>query len=313
MNPPQCLLCRVFLRLSDLFQTDDYLYLRCIYGGIFYFYMKQLIIEMNFNLRTLSVLFTLSFTWHYSTAQILKVDKGSISADSSRYFLGSLDFNFNLNNRSTTKEREITFRGLTAAGDLAYISKQHAYILINNINYFSSTGGPFISTGYAHFRWNLLRKTKISYEIFSQIQYDEGRNMPLRLLQGGGLRYQLKEKGKVTLYIGTGAMHEKERWNSLTVENTSIIKEIWKTSNYINAKTKVNEHVDFDGILYYQAGFDARDELFRNRISGDLSLSMSLNDRLYFTTNFTGQFEDKPIIPINRLVYALTNGLRLSF
>lgn len=250
---------------------------------------------------------------HVAKSQILKVDKGSLDADSSGYFIGSIDANFNLNNRSTTAEQEVIFKGLNANSDLVYISKKHAYILINNINYFTSTGGPLISTGYVHFRVNFLRKKKLSYELFTQVQYDDGRNMPFRYLNGGGIKFNFLETENTSLFIGIGIMNEEEHWKSLVDDSNIIEKNLWKTSDYISAKLKFNEFVDFNLITYYQGGYDEESDLFRNRISGDAVLTVKISDRLDFLTSFTAQYEDKPIIPINNFVYSLTNGLKWSF
>lgn len=269
---------------------------------------------LNFaHMKILTVLIALLITTGIATAQILKVDKGSLDADSSGYFLGSIDANFNLNNRSTTADQEVIFKGLNANADLVYMSKKHAYILINNLNYFTSTGGPLISTGYIHFRTNFLRKKKLSYELFTQIQYDDGRNMPFRYLTGGGIKYKLIDSEDGELYIGLGIMNEEEHWKSISVQDNIIEKNIWKTSDYISAKIKFNEFVNFNLITYYQGGFDSDSKVFRNRISGDAVLTVKISDRLAFLTSFTAQYEDKPIIPINNFVYSLTNGLKWSF
>lgn len=245
--------------------------------------------------------------------QILKVDKGSLDADSANFFLGNVNVDFNLNNRSTTADQEVTFKGLSGKADLVYLSEKHAYILINNINYFTSTGGPLISTGYTHFRINFLRKKKLSYELFGQVQYDDGRKMPYRLLQGGGIRLNLLKTEKSDVHISMGIMRELERWKSLTVEDEIIEKSIIKSTNYISSKINFNEIVSFNLIAYYQGGYDKQSDLFRNRVSGDVVLSVKVTDRLAFLTSFTAQYEAKPIIPINNFVYSLTNGLKFNF
>ncbi len=253
------------------------------------------------------------FLYHFCTGQILKVDKASIDSDSSHYFMGSLNMDFNLNNRATTEEQEVTFRGLSAHADMVYVAKRHAYLLINTINYFKSTGGPLISTGYAHFRINFLRRKKVSYEVFTQVQYDDGRRMPFRFLQGGGLRFNLKKNENTKLHIGVGAMFEREEWKSLEVEGEVIERNIWKTSNYASGQFTINEFVGFNVIGYYQGGYDYDSDLFRNRVSGDLILKVKLTEKLSFLTSFTLQYEDRPVIPINNLVYSLTNGMKWNF
>lgn len=264
---------------------------------------------MNKNILFI-ILFSSSFICQ---AQILKIDKGSIDSDSSGYFMGTIKADFNINNRSATVEKDVKFVGLEANADLVYIADKHAYILINKVNYFKSTGGPLLSTGYAHFRINFLRKRRLSYELFSQVQYDDGRSMPLRALQGAGIRYRLASTEKTKIFVGIGGMYEKENWRSSENSDMIIEKEIWKTSNYINSKFTFNDHVSFNTILYYQGGYDTKSDLFRTRISGDLVLTMELSNRLAFSTTFTAQYETRPIIPINVFVYSLTNGFKWSF
>ncbi|MFH6985264.1 hypothetical protein [Marinoscillum luteum] len=246
-------------------------------------------------------------------AQILKVNKGSIDSDSSGYLMGSTSVDFNLNNKSATAEQSITYTGLEADADLAFIGKQHAYILINQLNYFKSTGGPLISTGYAHFRTNFLRKKQLSYELFTQIQYDGGRKMPLRYLLGGNTRLRLASSARSSLFVGIGMMYEKENWKMLTDETQIIYKNLLKSTNYISYKQAFNEHVNINVMAYYQGDYDGEADVFRSRISGEAVLNVKLTNLLAFNTSFSAQYEDHPIIPINKLVYSLTNGFKFSF
>ena len=248
-------------------------------------------------------------------AQILRVNKNNLNADSSKYWLGAFAFNFNLNNRSVTPENENAYIGLTATADIVYVAEKHAYILINKINYFTSSSddGAFISTGYAHFRMNWLRKKRLSYENYVQTQYDRGRNMPLRALFGGGIRYRLIDDDKHKLIVGTGAMFERERWKEPENESNIIEKNLWKNSSYINGFVFITDDVKLDIITYYQGGYDSEDNVFRNRVNADIVLSFNINKRLAFNAEFSCQFEDRPIIPINKFIYAVNNGIRWSF
>lgn len=245
-------------------------------------------------------------------AQILKINKRNIDADSSNFFVGAVNTDFNLNNQNSTADETVTFKGFVANADLVYAGKKHAYILMNKINYFSSTGGPFLSTGFAHFRINWLRKKVLSYESFTQIQYDDGRNMPLRILAGSGVRWSISEERKYNLYLGTGAMYEQEEWKSQE-EDRLIIKRILKNSSYLSYQVTVGELVNFNGIVYFQTGYDQHSDVVRNRFSGDFTLSFDLTNHLSFNVSFVAQYEHRPIIEINKWVYSLTNGLRWEF
>ncbi len=124
-------------------------------------------------------------------AQILKVDKGAALIDSSGFYSGAVTLDFAINNRNSKADEQVLFTQFRQKGDISYTSEKHIYYLIDDIRYFKSTGGPLQSTGYGHARANFLRKNRLSYELFAQGQYDQGRNLDSRFLAGGGLRYRL--------------------------------------------------------------------------------------------------------------------------
>jgi len=256
---------------------------------------------------SLIILLTL-FISNIVPAQILTVDRPSITVDSSEFFLGSIDFSYNINNQKNT-----IFKGLLSKADLMYVSNQHEYILINQFRYYSSTGSPFISTGYSHFRINFLRQNKLSYESFVQLQYDKGRNMPFRFLVGSGIRYEILARPKNRMHYGIGLMYERERWKSLDESETLITPEFIKVSSYISTNTNLNEYIRLVFVGYYQSGYDENIERLRNRINVSSSLVVKINSFLSLTTNVNYQYEDQPIIPINNTIYSVTNGLRLDF
>ncbi len=248
-----------------------------------------------------------------SIAQILKIDKDKLLLDSSRMLIGNVAMNFDVHNKSATSEKEIRFVGLKGTTDLVYLSHKHAYISISNIHYSKSTGGPLSSNGYSHFRINFLRTRKLSYETFTQAQYDNGRNMPFRFLIGGGVRLRLYESDKISLHTGIGMLHETEHWRDISGDNSIIEKQIIKTSNYLGMNTQLNSYVQLAMALYYQGGFDKESDLFRSRMSTDLLFKVKVTNKISFITSFSIQYEDKPIIPINNYVYSLNNGIIWDF
>src|SRR5690606_17905708 len=112
---------------------------------------------------------------------------------------------------------------------------------------------------------------------------------------------------------GIGAMYENEKWKSLDTENRIIDKKIWKTTSYIRAKTKINEHIHFNLITYYQGGEDRDENIWRSRLICDSNLTILINGRLSFLTNFSLQYDFNPIIPIKGYTYSLTNGIKFDF
>ena len=263
-------------------------------------------------MRILIFLWFFLFLFSNADGQILKINKGDLSSDTSNVFLGSVDLNLNVNNQSATPEENLVYTGLEIGNDLIYLSENHAYLLLNNLKYFRISNGPLISTGHAHARVNLKRKEALSYEMFTQVQYDDGRRMPLRFLIGNGMRVRIVKGDKGNLYGGIGIMNELEWWKPFNSEDV-IKKQIWKNTTYLSGNVLIAENFKIDLITYYQGGWDDESELVRHRVSGDLSLNTKITGRLAFTTNFTLLYDAHPVININPLVYSLTNGLKFNF
>lgn len=243
-------------------------------------------------------------------AQIVKVDRADVVADSS-YWSGSIDFKLDVNNQSAEVDEDITYVGTTFKADLNYIGKKHLYMLVNRLQYFSTGIGPFVSTGYGHFRINWLRKKSLSYENFVQVQYDQGRNMEWRGLTGGGIKVRLFQAEKSYTHFGLGGMFEQERWKDF--EGNSIEKNLWKMTSYLGADMKIGNSGELSTTFYYQVGHDLEDSVFRSRVSGELELQFHITKVLGFKTDFNLQYEDKPIIEIRNVVYSITNGITLNF
>lgn len=246
-------------------------------------------------------------------AQILNVEKSRTKADSAHYFLGSVGINFNTNNRSINEKGEtIVFIGLAADSDVAYISELHSFLLLTQFQYNATTDAPINSTGYGHFRINFLRKQKLSYETFTQLQYDQGRGMKSRWLGGSGIRYRFFDHENASLYAGTGVMYEREVWGYPLLEASRTIN-IWKSTNYLSSRIKITENANFNIIAYYQTGYDSEHDFFRHRISADANLLINLTSKLAFRATAGFAFENRPIVPVSKLVYSVMNGIQVSF
>ncbi len=259
-------------------------------------------------------LFLLLFFCQYANAQILNIEKNRVKGDSSNYFVGNLGITFSANNQSVDEQgNAVSFVGISANSNTGYISTHHSFLLIGSFIYNASTDNTINSAGFGHFRINFMRKKKLSYETFTQLQYDQGRGMQNRWIIGGGIRYRVYNNKKSSLYFGIGAMHEEENWqypgNETRTANISIIK----STNYVSYKSQLSESIWFNLISYYQTGYDTNYDYFRHRLSADMGLIIKVFKRLSLNTNFSGTYENRPIVPINKFVYSVTNGFLLSF
>lgn len=75
----------------------------------------------------------------------------------------------------------------------------------------------------------------------------------------------------------------------------------------------IKEYLRIDGIAYYQAGYDSDINGFRHRLNFTVAFNVKLTGKLNLRTSFDCQYENRPVIPITKFIYSLSNGLTYSF
>lgn len=254
--------------------------------------------------------FGLSFL---SQAQVLNINTRDVTSDSSDYWMGWVDFFFEIDNRSPTPDEEASLLSLESSLDIIYVSSQHAYYLSGELNHYQATGDPVISTGYAHVRMDLKRKSKLSSEWYAQFNFDHSRHLQLRFISGGGLKYQLVAREEIDFDVGTGLMYEHEKWENLAQDGTHSFNDMIKSSSYIKSNVELTDEINLACITYYQIGYDQDIEEYRQRVSAQLQLEFEFSRHFSFMIEGSVHYENKPIIPINKTIYGLQNGLRYEF
>ncbi|MGB5976962.1 MAG: DUF481 domain-containing protein, partial [Cyclobacteriaceae bacterium] len=220
---------------------------------------------------------------------------------------------FNLNNRASTPEQEIVFTQFKLNSNAAHLGQYHDHILIGELDYNTVTDGPLISTGYGHYRIHWLKEKQLSYETFTQVQYDQGRGMDVRYLFGGGLRFAVIDRKKTSLHLGAGGMFERERWQ-IPEEDPVVtrIKNLPKSSNYLSFRREISNTTNINMITYYQVGYDSEDNVFRNRLSGEVNLILAISKKFNFNATFNYFYDEDPIVDITKFVYEISNGIQFK-
>lgn len=243
--------------------------------------------------------------------QILNVERVREKNDSLRHLATNINFRLRLNNRTAAADDPRNFFSTNLQANFAYFTPNHHYLCLNHFDYFASNGRSLLSIGYHHLRVNLMRQQRLSYELFAQAQYEPPRGLRERFLAGAGLRLRFWESEKTAFFAGTGLMIEQELWQDPSNETINRQVEIWKSSNYLSFRWKSSKNLRFDIIAYYQTGYDAEASVFRHRLNADANLNFEISKHLDFQVSFSGAYENRPIVPITRFVYSLSNGLRL--
>jgi putative salt-induced outer membrane protein YdiY len=254
-------------------------------------------------------------------AQIVNIEDARRGRDSLNHVAGKVGVSFSVFNQNAGKNQPNNYLQFTLNGDVAYHTPLHTYLLFNYLNYLlvnydtKSQRNTVAQQGYVHFRVNLWQARRISYELFSQAQSDKARGLQWRTLGGGYFRWRvMKQQDKnITVFLGTGLMHEHEEWKNPEQMDRLEVSNLLKSTSYASAKLKLQNNVEANTIVYYQVGYSKLIDDFRNRVSGEISLGVKLTKVLALRTKFNCTYEDEPIVPVTRFVYSIVNGIEVVF
>jgi hypothetical protein len=247
-------------------------------------------------------------------AQILNIERNKIeNMDTTHKFFGNMSANLAVFNRSADADNPVNLLNANLNANLAYLSKQVEYMFIQQNAFTRINEDVFLNNGYSHFRVKFYRRRNTNFELFAQHQYDNFRGLEPRVLVGSGLRATLINNESTTFRIGIGGMYEYEAWRHPKPEFGVYARNLFKSTNYLLLRRKPNSHIDYNAIVYFQTGYDPNPGVWRHRYNLDANLNVAVTQKLHLVISGTLGYETRPIVPITRLIYSLTNGVRYSF
>jgi hypothetical protein len=244
-------------------------------------------------------------------AQILNIEKLRLEKDTAKNFNVKATVGLDANNRSAGETEPSKLFAFNFDINGLFYPDKHAFILISKLDYVRLNGEGVLNFGYFHGRANFLRENKVNYETFIQYSFDNFRGLDPRWIFGGGIRYNIIRSEKSTFLVGIGGMYEFEKWRHPYAEKT-VESSLAKSSNYLSYQVAFNEYIDLNWANYYQVGYDQSIEEFRNRISSSLILNVKITERFSLTNSFDIAYEDKPLVPITKLIYTLKTGISVD-
>lgn len=253
---------------------------------------------MNKNLVILSI----SLFFFELPAQILNVERERQTVnDSISRWLGNVNLNFDI------EQRELSILNFSNVNNLTYYGLKHQYLFISTISLAQASGTVVESNGYAHLRLNFWSRKLLSWELFSQIQYDKTRGLERRLLTGNGLRFSTVNSSKTLLHLGLSTMYEVENWN---FEGQKALTKLFKCSSYISLNQIFTDTFFANAIVYYQARWD---QLLKPRVIADLHLNFILSQRTQLTLSYLLWSDTEPVVGIDKTIYSIATGLTIAF
>jgi hypothetical protein len=247
---------------------------------------------------------------HFGFSQILNIEDPTLTVDS----IKKNDFKFGLGcDFSFTFQHEKVYETNALLESVYHYNDKHQFLL--NGQYFNTgtANERLINGGFIHLRYTFGFGKKIAPQGFMQHQLDLGRGLVKRQLIGCNLRWQAVQKDKLSIQLATGAFYENELWNysgAPEAESGRKISEKLKSNNMLRTYFQLGKQTKISIVNYFQFAF--QNPMNQFRLATSISFSTALSDHFQLQFNFMSMFDTKPVVPIDKFYYTLSNGLGVS-
>jgi len=234
-----------------------------------------------------------------TNAQIVNIeDKRANRADTVAWH-GRLNIGFNLADNGSTV---VTFKG---GINLEHVNNRHWFLSLTNYNLVQVEQQDFINDGFQHFRYNYQINSILTYEAFTQAQYNEKLKLRLRWLMGSGLRFTVLNQEKHKVFLGLTYMYEFNRESEPEKEFRDH-----RMSTYLSINVKPFKNAKLSNTTYYQPVLNNLKDL---RLSSQTALVINLTKKLLFTTIFNITYDSRVPESVTNTFYSFRNGVRFNF
>jgi hypothetical protein len=247
----------------------------------------------------------------HSFAQILNIDKTDTAA-----YTHKTKYNLVLNSGLEIDKQKTTL--YDATNTLETMLQQYKELFILAASYRFTYNGPddILNAGYVHLRYRHDYKNKFQPEPFLQYQFDNKRGLLHRFLSGMNLRYNFWRGDAFDFNAGIGLMYESERWNYAAVDSSKtpfvanpVTKQLAKINSYLRFDWKVSSNSSVAFNIFLQT----RPDRFSPRIAPHIGWDIKAGKHIGFSIAFTGLYDTKPVVPIEKFYYSFSNSLVLNF
>ena len=239
----------------------------------------------------------LLFLPFYFKAQVINIENKRFLNDTNG-FIGRSDLNFNV----TQNTQQVISLGINV--HMQYQYNKHRFLAISDIAFIKAAQTDFVNNGYQHLRYSYKLNKHITWESFTQAQYNVVLKLDRRYLAGTGPRVKILKKNNFRIYTAALYMYEYQVQN-----NESIIQYNHRMSSYVTFNIGFNK-LDFSNTTFYQPMLSN----FNNfRIASDSNLDILLTGHFNFRVGFNMLYDTNQPPGIPALVYTLKNGLSFKF
>ena len=191
------------------------------------------------------------------------------------------------------------------AGQVQWKVNRSLFLLVGDFDIVNAGGESFNNSGFGHLRFNHKLNTKISGELFTQVQYNSVTKIKARLINGAGLRFKLSPYENAKIYWGIAAMYEYEELTEPEIINNDV-----RLSSYLTFTLAPVETIRIINTTYIQPLAKDFNDF---RLANNTKLNFGITKNLSFITDFSFLYDSRPPIEIPTVNYQIKNGLHYKF
>ncbi|MCX6291248.1 MAG: hypothetical protein NT126_05740 [Bacteroidetes bacterium] len=267
--------------------------------------------------NTFYILFNLVFFHHVrclrSNPQHRQNRYQRLKTDTSDYVHHPV-FSLNIGSGLEIDRQKITVYDASNSLDASLQKFRELFIFSSGFRFTYNGPSDILNTGFFHLRFRYDYKNTLHPETFLQYQWDSRRGIVQRKLAGANLRWNNYLHPKLNLILASGFMVEAEQWNYIAVDSEKIpvnapdIKNLFlKSNNYVKLEYKVSDHSD----LFFTTFVQFRPNAFYRypRIANSVKWNVDVTRHLSISFDYSSVYDTKPVVPIDRFYYSISNSL----
>ena len=243
--------------------------------------------------------------------QILNIDKTDTS-DYARKTKAS----FNLSSGLEVDKQKTTLYDATNTAEMMVQAYKELFIMAASYRFTYNGPDDILNAGYIHLRYRHNYKNLIQPEPFLQYQWDNKRGIRHRAVAGSNIRYNFFRGDHFDINCGLGLMYEVEKWDYTAVDSLKIPanpapveSDFWKINSYVRLDWKPNDNNEVTFNVFLQT----RPDRFQPRIAPHAQWNIKAGKHLGFSIAYTGLFDTRPVVPIEKFYYSLSNRILVNF
>jgi len=186
----------------------------------------------------------------------------------------------------------------------------HIFFILNYENGYEQEKGldknQVVNKGFGHLRMTKMISSKLFFEVFTQIGFNDFLLMKDRKLAGSGLRYKMVSNDRMNTFLGIGLMQENEIYDMVNEPE----KKLLRSTNYLRWNINIAENTELYNTVYYQV---SSSDINDYRLLYDGSIDFSVNENLSFFIELNYRYDNDPHGNMGKSYVQLNNGIEFTF